>query len=538
MPSRGKLARLALLAVSSGLLFGVDLGSIGAAIHPMAEEIAMSTLQTESVVSGAKGGAVGGCLLGGALMSSRGRRFTVAVSVIPFVIGPIFLIFATSFAELLLGRLLMGFGIGLASVAAPNYLSEVVPPALRGIFEAMYELGIALGMLGAASINLGIEHFDQHGGDCPLGNCWRYQAGMVPLGAAFPLLLAVLLVPESPRWLMSMADSDDAGLLAALEAIQELGRDGATVRLVAARGGTGPPTTTRTTDDLVSLWDERHEAAGSPLWSARTAETVGFERSRETRIKTRHVLLQTFRDIGAILSGAAHVPEGAHSGLLLAIAAAILNQACASTSLLVYTQHVLQEAGVSNRETQNSLSLAVVAAKALGVILGLMLVNRVGRRMLLGWGGALSALLILVLAVGAAYKNVAVLLTGMSGFVLVFYTTWGIGYWIVVVELTAAGGPRFSGASQSFATATLFATGWLTSLTFIHVISLGPYGLLIYAGVAVLMALFAAFLLPETSGRSLEECGELLQSTAAPLLGESSDSQEVSHSPSERSSLN
>ena len=59
--------------------------------------------------------------------------------------------------EVFLGRLAMGFGFGLASVATPAYLSEVVEPKRRGAFEAMYELGIASGMLMSAGLNLLLE---------------------------------------------------------------------------------------------------------------------------------------------------------------------------------------------------------------------------------------------------------------------------------------------------------------------------------------------------------------------------------------------
>ncbi|CAE6944657.1 gpmA [Symbiodinium natans] len=60
----------------------------------------------------------------------------------------------------------------------------------------------------------------------------------------------------------------------------------------------------------------------------------------------------------------------------------------------------------------------------------------------------------------------------MSCFIAIFYSTWGIGYWIVVVEVTAVGGPRYASAAQAVSTATLFAAGWLTSLTFIDALCL------------------------------------------------------------------
>ena len=80
--------RLAILAVGAGLLFGVDLASIGAAVESMSKELQLDKKETEWVVSGAKGGAIFGSLFGGALIMSHGRRTMIGWSAIPSMIGP------------------------------------------------------------------------------------------------------------------------------------------------------------------------------------------------------------------------------------------------------------------------------------------------------------------------------------------------------------------------------------------------------------------------------------------------------------------
>eukprot|EP00434_Breviolum_minutum_P045499 symbB.v1.2.040809.t1/scaffold7551.1/size10645/1 len=203
--------RLGTLAVSAGLLFGVDLASIGAALEGMSQDLGLEDVhdtRSEWIVSGAKGGAVFGSLFGGAFMVSRGRRTSIICAAIPFLIGPLFAF---------LGRLLMGLGFGLASVATPSYLSEVVPPVHRGLFEAMYELGIASGMLISSLLNLLLQAMSESGRLGSLG-CWRYQAGLVPCAFAVPLLLLALMVPESPRWLLQTASPSPAKLLVSLKA--------------------------------------------------------------------------------------------------------------------------------------------------------------------------------------------------------------------------------------------------------------------------------------------------------------------------------
>jgi len=510
----GVTLRLVFFALSSGLLFGVDLGSIGGAIHEMKSQFELSTMQVGAIVSGAKGGAILGCLVGGAVMASQGRRAVVALSSVPFMAGPLLLGLASSFPQALLGRLLMGLGVGMASVAAPCYLGEVAPPSYRGGLVALYEIAIALGFLFTSVINFIIQNAEH----CP-GGCWRYMAGVVPLFAAIPLLLATSLLPESPRWLLSCAGGDVALVRQALEAMDALGCDGARERLVKIRSvapdgigdeAAGVHIFSKSPDDLVALWDEHHSAVGSPLLlSEEAAAARPALLAAPSRVSAARTFVKTLSNAGAVLSGAANVPRGASRGLALALLAAVLDQACASTSVLVYAQHLLQEAGVKSLVIQDSMAIIVAGAKFTGVSLGLLLVDRIGRRPLLGLGGALSTVAIVLLAGGSAYKNAGLLLFGMCSFILVFCATWGNGYWVVVTEVTVAGGPQYGGASQALSTMTLFATGWVTSLTFVSVTEAGgPWALTVYAGVTALMALYATCLLPEMKGCTLEMCAE------------------------------
>lgn len=453
-------------------------------------------------------------------MVAHGRRLTVAAACAPFIAGPVIVILSVTYWQLLLGRLLMGLGIGLSSVAAPCYLSEVSQPAMRGLFVALYELPIAIGFLLTSLINYAIESE----APCTVA-CWRYQAGLVPLFAAFPLLLAVSLVPESPRWVISTSEGDASRLYKALQAIRRLRYKGASDRLAMIKDVRSGAVTSvvavahpwsDSCDDLIMLWDLQHIASGSPLFVVAEAARP----AAAPRPSTIQVFQRTVRDVLAICTKANHVPHGTGHGLALAIAAAILDQACASTSVLVYAQTLLKNLGVARRAEQDKLAMAVVAAKVIGVAGGLLFIDRMSRRALLGWGGAVSTLFIVMLAIGAACRSLALVLVGMAGFVLAFYASWGVGYWVIVTEVTNAGGPRFSSASQATATATLFAFGWLTSFTFVSITSLGPWALLTYAGVTMLMVLYVAFLLPELSGQTLEEC-------AASMVSDGKDSRNL-----------
>ncbi|CAE6944640.1 araE [Symbiodinium natans] len=352
--------RLAILAIGAGLLFGVDLASIGAAVEAMSKELDLDKKQTEWVVSGAKGGAIFGSLFGGALIMSRGRRMIIGWAAIPSMIGPILVFTAHSLPQLIVGRILMGVGIGLASVATPSYLSEVVLPEQRGLFEAMYELGIAAGMLLAASANALIQMVGTE-------SVWRYQAGCVPFVFAFPVLMVVCTVPESPRWMLQTKGSSPSSLLAVLEEIERLRRPGADKRLETwrsgGRGGLEESDDAEDDDDLIRLWDEKHHAAGTPLFRS---DSVLEEKDETVRLRTLPILKRTLGDACAIIVGSHKVPAGARRGLGLALAAAVLDQACASTSILIYAQKMLATVGVG-QDQQDLLTLSVVGAKMLGV---------------------------------------------------------------------------------------------------------------------------------------------------------------------------
>eukprot|EP00443_Scrippsiella_acuminata_P095616 CAMPEP_0115372900 /NCGR_PEP_ID=MMETSP0271-20121206/1147_1 /TAXON_ID=71861 /ORGANISM="Scrippsiella trochoidea, Strain CCMP3099" /LENGTH=611 /DNA_ID=CAMNT_0002795871 /DNA_START=67 /DNA_END=1902 /DNA_ORIENTATION=+ len=508
--------RLVLFACASGLLFGIDLGSIGAALSGMSRDLGLGIAESEAIVSGCKGGAIVGGLLGGAWMTTHGRRFAVATAAVPFLVGPMMLALSNSFVVAFLGRLAMGLGVGISSVAAPCFLSEVATPSSRGILVACYELAIALGFLVASAVDLLI------GWSCT-GECWRYQAGVLPLVAALPLFLVASLLPESPRWLLSRAGGDAMALRHALVAMRRLGCDGAAERLAAAdavANGADATTVTWTesSNDMVALWDQQHKVAGSPLLLLPevAAARASSMKAPTERVSVRRVLMGTISDVVAIASGSDRVPPGAAKGLFLAVSAAALDQACASTSVLVYTQHLLKEVGVESVEVQDSMAVLVSIFKFMGVLFGLALVDRIGRRTLMGGGGAVCAIALLLVSAGAASSSPVLLTIGICSFILVFVATWGGGYWVVVTEVTAAGGARYAAASQAAATTTLFTAGWLTSLTFVSVIKAGgPWGLLVYAAMAVLMAVFGFGFLPETKGLSLEACASLLAAGAS-----------------------
>lgn len=147
-------------------------------------------------------GTVIGALFGGIPTDRLGRRKTL------FLIGILYLLSALRSALapdpyiFSFARFIGGLGVGASAVAAPIYISEITPANERGGLVAMYQFNIVFGILIAYISNYLIgEYFGAH--------AWRWMLGVEAIPAAIYSLL-VLGVPDSPRWL-AVAKKDDEG---------------------------------------------------------------------------------------------------------------------------------------------------------------------------------------------------------------------------------------------------------------------------------------------------------------------------------------
>ena len=100
---------------------------------------------------------------------------------------------------LVVGRLIVGFGVGVASVAAPLYAAELAPAHLRGRFVSLYQLAITIGIFIAYAVDQALTN----------GDSWRVMLGVSAVPGVL-LGLAMLPMKESPRWLMRQGREDDA----------------------------------------------------------------------------------------------------------------------------------------------------------------------------------------------------------------------------------------------------------------------------------------------------------------------------------------
>jgi SP family galactose:H+ symporter-like MFS transporter len=181
---------VASVAALGGLLFGYDTGVISGAILFISRDFSLSTRLQEFTISVVLVGCIGGAAIAGAVADAIGRRLTLLAAGVIFLIGALASAFTPDETILLVGRFIVGIGIGFSSVVAPLYISEVAPATVRGALVSLYQFAITVGILGAYAIDYAFAP----GGD------WRWMLGFA-LVPSLILIVGMVFMPESPRYL-------------------------------------------------------------------------------------------------------------------------------------------------------------------------------------------------------------------------------------------------------------------------------------------------------------------------------------------------
>jgi sugar porter (SP) family MFS transporter len=199
----GRLLLWALTSALAGFLFGFDTVVISGAEQQIQHVWMLSPAVHGIAMASTLYGTVIGALLGGWPADRYGRRPTLIAIGLLYCISAVWSALAGEVHMFIIARLLGGLGIGMSTVVAPMFISEIAPPRYRGLLAGSFQFNIVFGICVAYLSNALLA------GNGP--NSWRWMLGV----AAFPSLLytlATVFIPESPRWLLIKRANKTAGL--------------------------------------------------------------------------------------------------------------------------------------------------------------------------------------------------------------------------------------------------------------------------------------------------------------------------------------
>lgn len=188
-----------LVLLLCGLLFGYDQGVISGALGGIKKDFDPSTVVIEIITSWVTLGAMLGALVAGALADRLGRRFTLILAAVIFVIGALMEAVAPGSAFLVVARLVLGAGVGIASVAGPLYGAESAAARDRGRMVSTYQLAITIGIFLAYWADYLLISSDS----------WRLMLGISAVPGVL-LVLAILPLKDSATWYVKMGRRADA----------------------------------------------------------------------------------------------------------------------------------------------------------------------------------------------------------------------------------------------------------------------------------------------------------------------------------------
>jgi SP family sugar:H+ symporter-like MFS transporter len=449
--------RIASVAALGGFLFGYDSAVINGAVSAVEDQFNAAPGPLGFAVASALLGAAAGALSAGKFADRFGRLFTMKIAAVLFFISAIVAGLAPNLAILVIGRVIGGVGVGVASVIAPAYIAEVAPARIRGRLGSLQQLAIVTGIF--ISLLVDFAFASAAGGSREpfwFGlEAWRWMF----LAMAVPAIvygLLVLTIPESPRYLI------------------------ATHKIAEAR------------KVLAGLLGER----GLDAKIARIRETM--ERDKPP----------TWGEL-----------KGGRYGLLPIVWVGLglsVFQQFVGINVIFYYSNVLWEAVGFSEESAFIITVIGGAINIATTLIAIASVDKFGRRplLLIGSAGMAVTLGTLSFIFGTAPVNAEGTpeLSGFTGplalvaanlFVVAFGMSWGPVVWVLLGE---AFPNRIRAAALSFAACGQWIANWLITVSFpsLKDISLGlAYGF--YTVCAVLSFVFVSKWVEETKGKELED---------------------------------
>ena len=458
---RGYLTRLTVISTLGGLLFGYDTGVISGALLYMQDSLNMSPVEEAMVVSALLfPGAALGALSGGRLADTLGRRGTLLVCALLFLVGALGCAVAPTVGFMVVARVILGLGVGAAAVTCPLYLAEMAPAHLRGRMVTINELMIVTGQMLAFAINALLDTLIHD------PEVWRLMLGVASI-PAIALLIGMLVLPESPRWF----------------AIRE--------RFADSRR-------------ILDLSRSPEEADVEYKEIVAAATTAKSERSHAWRDLKNNPWMRKLLWIG--------------------IGLAVVQQATGINTVNYYAPSILERSGLgvsASLVATVAVGVTSVLMTILGIYL-LGFVGR--RRMLvIGFSGVVASQAILAVVFTLPQSDVVsyTILAAMMLFVAFVQCFIGTCVWLLLSEIFPM---AIRGFAMGIAVFALWTVNAAISFLFpILVVALGSTGtFVVFAVVNLASLVFVSRFVPETKGQSLEELEVHFRTGSLPVIAPTS----------------
>jgi len=205
---------IALSAALGGLLFGYDTAVISGAIGNLTQYFHLTSVETGWAISSALIGCLIGAFVSDYLSNHCGRKNTMLITAILFILNSVGTALPNSFTMFVLFRIVGGIGVGIASMVVPMYIAEIAPPKRRGALVGNYQLAIVIGIVVVYFVNYFIALQGNENWNLNIGWRWMFGSEIIP---SLLFLVFIFLIPESPRWLLQKGKSEQA--VAVLEKI-------------------------------------------------------------------------------------------------------------------------------------------------------------------------------------------------------------------------------------------------------------------------------------------------------------------------------
>jgi len=435
---------IAFVAALAGLLFGFDTGVISGAILFIKDQFNLTSVVVERVVSAVLLGAVIGAAFSGTMADKLGRRRSIVITAILFSLGAIGSAFAPSIPVLILCRFAIGLAIGVASYVAPLYISEISPSDIRGALVSLNQLMITCGIVVSYLVDYMLTAGQQE---------WRWMFGLGAIPAVI-LLIGMIYLPETPRWLVTQGLIDKA-------------------KNVLARTGRG-----------------------------KNAE-VEIESISKTMSEKKCSWREVFQ-------------PWIRPALFVGIGLAFFQQATGINTIIYYAPTIFEFAGFGTHRVAILATVGVGVVNVLMTLVAIWLLDRLGRKPLLYIGMAGMALSLGVLGVAFQMTNLSGLLQWIAVASVLFYIasfaiSLGPIFWLMIAEIYPL---RVRGRAMSLATVANWGFNMLVAATFLTLTeSLGKAGTFwLFAVLSVAGIAFCYLFVPETKGYTLEEIEQYLHS--------------------------